>query len=101
MRFPQPAGQLGSEKTMKVNPRRLFLASCVALITTAMVFSIRGDILDALGTDFHLTKQQTGLLLSPAFWGFTVSILIGGSLVDFIGMRKLLDRKSTRLNSSH
>jgi len=75
---------------MKVNPRRLFLASCVALITTAMVFSIRGDILDALGADFHLTKQQTGLLLSPAFWGFTVSILIGGSLVDFIGMRKLL-----------
>jgi MFS family permease len=73
-----------------MNPRRLFWASCVALITTAMVFSIRGDILDALGADFYLTKQQTGVLLSPAFWGFTVSILIGGSLVDFLGMRRLL-----------
>ncbi len=73
-----------------MNPRRLFTASCVALVTTSMVFSIRGDILDALGADFHLTKEQTGLVLSPAFWGFTLSILIGGSLVDFLGMRRLL-----------
>jgi len=62
----------------------------VALITTSMVFSIRGDILDALGADFHLTRQQTGVLLSPAFWGFTLSILIGGALVDFFGMRRLM-----------
>ena len=55
-----------------------------------MVFSIRGDVLDSLGIDFHLNRQQTGVLLSPAFWGFTVSVLIGGSLVDFFGMRRLL-----------
>lgn len=55
-----------------------------------MVFSIRGDVLDSLGSDFHLNRQQTGVLLSPAFWGFTVSVLIGGSLVDFFGMRRLL-----------
>jgi len=73
-----------------MNPRKLFIASCIALVTTSMVFSIRGDILDALGADFHLTKEQTGLILSPAFWGFTLSILIGGSLVDFFGMRRLL-----------
>lgn len=73
-----------------MNRSRLFAASCVALVTTSMVFSIRGDILDALGADFHLTKQETGVLLSPAFWGFTLSILIGGSLVDFFGMRRLL-----------
>ena len=73
-----------------MNPRRLFVASCVALVTTSMVFSIRSDILDALGADFHLTKQQIGVILSPAFWGFTVSIVIGGSLVDFLGMRRLL-----------
>jgi MFS family permease len=72
------------------NRNRLFTASCVALITTSMVFSIRGDILDALGADFHLTRQQTGVLLSPAFWGFTLSILIGGALVDFFGMRRLM-----------
>lgn len=73
-----------------MNPGRLFLASCLALVTTSMVFSIRGDILDALGADFHLNNQQIGLILSPAFWGFTLSILIGGSLVDFFGMRRLL-----------
>ena len=73
-----------------MNPRRLFLASCIALITTSMVFSIRGDILDSLGADFRLSKEQLGLILGPAFWGFTLSILIGGSLVDFFGMRRLL-----------
>ena len=75
---------------MSVNRSRLFLTSCVALITTAMVFSIRADILDMLGADFHLTKQQTGVLLSPAFLGFTLSIFIGGSLVDFFGMKRLM-----------
>lgn len=75
---------------MSINPGRLFFASCMALVTTSMVFSIRGDILDALGRDFHLTKEQLGLLLSPAFWGFTVSIMIGGTLVDYFGMRNLL-----------
>ena len=55
-----------------------------------MVFSIRGDILDALGADFNLNKEQTGQVLSPAFWGFTISIVLGGSLVDFFGMRRLL-----------
>jgi MFS family permease len=73
-----------------MNPRKLFIASCIALVTTSMVFSIRGDILDALGADFHMTKEQLGIILSPAFWGFTLSILIGGSLVDFFGMRQLL-----------
>jgi MFS family permease len=73
-----------------MHPRRLFVASCIALVTTSMVFSVRGDILDALGTDFHLNKQQTGVALMPAFWGFTLSIFIGGSLVDYFGMRKLL-----------
>ncbi len=73
-----------------MNPGRLFFASCLALVTTSMVFSIRADILDALAADFQLTKEQVGWALSPAFWGFTISILIGGSLVDFFGMRNLL-----------
>ena len=73
-----------------MNARKLFAASCLALVTTSMMFSIRGDILDALGADFHMNKEQTGLILSPAFWGFTLSILVGGSLVDFFGMRRLL-----------
>ena len=73
-----------------MNRNRLFLASCVALVTTSMVFSIRGDVLDALGVDFQMNKEQLGQILSPAFLGFTLSILIGGSLVDLFGMRRLL-----------
>ncbi|MBI4874186.1 MAG: MFS transporter [Acidobacteria bacterium] len=73
-----------------INPRRLFFASCLALITTAVAFSIRGDILDALTADLHISKQQAGILLGPAFWGNTVAVILGGSLVDFLGMRRLL-----------
>lgn len=73
-----------------MNPRRLFLISCIALDTTAIAFSVRSDILDALGSDFHLSHEQVGVLLGPAFWGQTIAILLGGSLVDFLGMRRLL-----------
>ena len=73
-----------------MNRNRLFVASCIALVTTSMFFSIRGDAADALGTDFQLTKEQLGFIFQPAFYGFTISILIGGSLVDLFGMRRLL-----------
>jgi MFS family permease len=59
-----------------------------------MVFSIRGDILDAMSADFHVTKEQMGVILGPAFWGFTLAIIFGGSLVDFLGMRNLLTLSS-------
>lgn len=72
-----------------IDRNRLFVASCVAIATTGVVFSIRGDILDALGTEFRLSRYQIGLLLSPAFWGNTVANVLGGSLVDFVGMRRL------------
>ena len=37
--------------------KRLFIASCVALATTAMVFSVRAAILDDLGAHFHRFLQ--------------------------------------------
>lgn len=73
-----------------MNSGKLFAASCVALVTTSMVFSIRGDIADALRADFHINAEQFGVALTPAFWGFTLSAIFGGSLVDFFGMRRLL-----------
>ena len=74
---------------IEIDRKRLFLASCVAIATTGIVFSIRGDILDALGAEFRLSRYQLGLLLSPAFWGNTVANVLGGSLVDFVGLRCL------------
>lgn len=73
-----------------MNPNRLFLASCFALITTAMSFAIRGDIMGDLEKGFLLNKEQLGLIAGTAFWGFTLSMLAGGSLCDWVGMKKLL-----------
>jgi predicted MFS family arabinose efflux permease len=73
-----------------MNPNRLFLASCLALITTAMSFAIRGDIMGDLEKEFLLSKEQLGLIAGTAFWGFTLSMLAGGTLCDWIGMKKLL-----------
>lgn len=35
-----------------MNPRRLFVASCIALVASAFSFVVRGDILPALGSTF-------------------------------------------------
>ncbi len=72
-----------------MNKSRLFIASCVSLVTTAMVFAVRGDIEPAMRDAFQLTAAQMGLIWSPAFWAFTVAIFISGVLVDLVGMRML------------
>ncbi|MCI0391446.1 MAG: MFS transporter [Acidobacteria bacterium] len=73
-----------------MNQRRLFVASCIALVATAMTFAVRGDIMGNLGQDFSLNKEQVGYIAGAAFWGFTISIFIGGQLCDWLGMSKLL-----------
>ncbi len=73
-----------------VNRDQLFLASCIALIVTAMSFAIRGALIEPLGTQFGLTKEQIGLVLGTAFWGFTLAMVFGGPLCDVIGMGRLL-----------
>ena len=69
--------------------QRLFIASCVSLVTTSMVFAIRGDIETAMSATFQLTKGQMGTIWSPAFWAFTIAIFISGGLVDMVGLRSL------------
>ena len=72
-----------------MNTSRLFVASCISLVTTAMVFAIRGDIEPAMSAGFQLSAQQMGLIWSPAFWAFTIAIFVSGALVDVVGMRAL------------
>lgn len=72
-----------------MNKQRLFIASCISLLTTSMVFSIRGDIESAMSSAFFLTKAQMGSIWSPAFWAFTIAIFLSGALVDVLGMRSL------------
>lgn len=73
------------------SPRsRFFLASCIALVVTAMSFAIRADIMGELETTFSLSKTQLGEIASTAFWGFTLAMIFGGPLCDVFGMGRLL-----------
>ena len=72
-----------------MNPSRLFRASCIALIATAMSFAIRGDIMGDFEREFGLTATNVGWISGAAFWGFGLSILFGGPLVDALGMATL------------
>ncbi len=69
---------------------QLFIASCIALIVTAMSFAIRGALIQPLGEQFGLDKGQIGLILGTAFWGFTLAMVFGGPLCDVVGMGRLL-----------
>jgi MFS family permease len=78
-----------------MDQRRLFIASCVALVATAMTFAIRGDIMSDFERDFALTKTNVGWIAGAAFWGFGLSILLGGPLCDLLGMGTLLRLAAT------
>lgn len=73
-----------------MHERRLFLASCVALVATAMTFAVRGDIMMGLGIEFQLDDTQLGWITGAAFWGFFLSIVIGGPMCDALGMGRIM-----------
>jgi len=73
-----------------MNPSRLFRASCVALITTAMCFALRGDATGTWISQFKLTNEQAGWVNGTAFWGFTLAMMFGGPLVDSLGFKRIL-----------
>src|SRR3954452_13535790 len=69
--------------------RALFLVSSISLVTTSMSFAIRGDVANAMSAAFHITNEQLGLVFSPAFWTFAIAIVTSGSIVDWVGMKRL------------
>lgn len=72
------------------NCKSLFFASCVAITATAMCFGVRAEIMSSLSSQFHLTNEQIGWIAGTAFWGFTVSMFIGGQICDWFGLRRML-----------
>src|SRR4026208_526157 len=74
-----------------VNRNQLFVASCLALLVTSLSFGIRAGILARLGVEFGLDKAELGIIAATAFWGFPLAIMIGGMVVDIIGMKRLLE----------
>ncbi|MBI1874852.1 MAG: MFS transporter [Acidobacteria bacterium] len=73
-----------------MNRPRLFIASCIALVATAMTFAIRGDIMGDVQRLLTLDDVQVGWILGAAFWGFGLSILVGGPLCDVLGMGTII-----------
>jgi len=77
-------------KMENIKKKRLFLGSCLALITTAMTFAIRARLETVFGPEgVGLTLEQIGYAFTPAFFGFTIAMIFGGPLVDFLGIKKI------------
>ncbi len=73
----------------QIKERRLFVASCIALALTAMTFAIRARLETVFGpAGVGLTLEQIGYAFMPAFWGFTLAMIVGGPIVDYLGMKK-------------
>lgn len=73
-----------------IEKNKLFVASCLALLVTSLSFGVRAGILSQLGADFQLNASKLGTITATAFWGFPLAVVIGGFVVDIIGMKKLL-----------
>ena len=73
-----------------IRKKKLFVASCLALLVTSLSFGIRAGIMNNLMVEFHLDAKQMGLIAGTAFWGFPLAIIIGGMIVDIVGMKRLL-----------
>ena len=75
---------------MTTNASRLFAASRVALVVTAMSFALRGAAMGPWATAFNLSKEQLGWIAGTAFWGFTLAMVFGGPLCDVLGLGRAI-----------
>ena len=83
----KPSNKIMSNAT---NRRALFVASCASLLVTSLSFGIRAGILNDLGVEFELSTSELSRIAATAFWGFPVSMIIGGAIVDKVGMKNLM-----------
>ncbi|HEU5077976.1 MAG TPA: MFS transporter [Opitutaceae bacterium] len=74
---------------MTTNAARLFRASQVALIVTAMSFALRSTSAEAWSTDFNISHEKVGWVAGSALWGFTVAMVLGGPLCDWVGLKTI------------
>ncbi|WP_340112387.1 MFS transporter [Maribellus mangrovi] len=74
----------------EVNQKRLFIASCLALLVTAITFAIRAKIEGVFSTDYGLSKEEVGRALAPAFWGFAVAMFAGGYFIDIVKTKTIV-----------
>src|ERR1700761_7444071 len=75
---------------MQINRSSLFRASCLSLLVTSLSFGIRAGTLNDFGSVFGLDKAQLAAITATAFYGFPIAVVVGGFVVDIIGMKRLL-----------
>lgn len=73
-----------------MNPSRLFIASCLALLVTSLTFAIRAKIEGVFSSDYHLTAEEIGWAFGPAFWGFTLATFLGGLIIDIVKTHRII-----------
>src|SRR5690242_7062502 len=73
-----------------MNANRLFVASCIALITSAFSFMIRQDIADPLAASFSFSKQDLGVIMGAAFLGMAVAMVVFAPICDIVGMGRVM-----------
>src|ERR1043166_7819465 len=89
-----------SDSHAAYNKRRLFILSVIALTTTGIGFSIRGNIASELQIDLFdpidklHSAEMVATALGVVFLGFAFTIAIGSPLLDYIGMGRLLRASS-------
>lgn len=69
---------------------RLFVASCLALLVTAMTFAIRAKIEGVFHYDYGFPRDQIGYAFGPAFWGFAIAMFAGGFFIDIVRTRTVV-----------
>lgn len=78
-----------------INRSRLFIGSCLALLVTSMTFAMRAKIEEVFGPVadggiFGLNKEAIGWAFGPAFWGFTIAMVIGGFIIDIVKTKTII-----------
>jgi MFS family permease len=73
-----------------IDRRWLFVCSCIALVTSAFTFSIRGDVLQEMGDAFSLSQTEKGGIEGAVFVGMALTLFVGGFVCDFLGMKLIL-----------
>jgi len=85
-----------AQSSSPYNKRLLFILSAIALATTGIGFSIRGNIASELQADLFdpVNKLRSAEMVATAlgivFLGYAGTIAIGSPLLDYIGMGRLL-----------
>ncbi len=74
----------------QVNQKRLFIASCLALLVTGLTFAIRAKIEGVFTTDYLLSKEDIGRAFAPAFFGFAIAMFAGGFIIDIVKTKTIV-----------